>query len=446
MTDTVSFHELAALDGRGRDRLLQRSEADLSHAMDVVQPIIEAVRREGDEALVRFARDFDGATLAADRLKASEAEFEAAFETVDGAVQEAIRFAVGNIRRFHEEQKPEPLWLKEMRPGAYAGDRWNPIRSAALYVPRGKGAFPSVTMMTSVPATVAGVARLSILTPPTADGTVDAATLVAARIAGVADVFKCGGAQAIAAVAYGTASVPRAVKVVGPGSPFVVAAKRLLAGVLDTGLPAGPSEAIILADDTVEGALAALDLLIEAEHGPDSSAYLVTHSRRVAEEALAALPGHWARMTPQRVAFSRAVLTGPHGGIVLTRSIRESYDFVNDYAPEHLELLSTDPFRHLGHITEAAEILMGPYTPITLGNFVLGPNAVLPTSRWARSFGPLSVTDFMKRSSVGYVTEPAYPELAGHARVLADYEGFSAHANSVSAMRDPLLASRASRS
>ena len=303
----------------------------------------------------------------------------------------------------------------------------------------GKGAFPSVTMMTSVPAVVAGVPEIAIVTPPTPDGSVDAATLVAARIAGVANVYKCGGAQAVAAVAYGTVTVPKAVKIVGPGSPFVVAAKRLLAGVIDTGLPAGPSESIVLADDTIDGALAALDLLIEAEHGPDSSAYLVTHSRRVAEEAMAALPSHWARMTPQRVEFSRAVLTGAHGGVVLTRSIGESYDFVNDYAPEHLELLSIDPFRHLGRITEAAEILMGPHTPITLGNFVLGPNAVLPTSRWARSFGPLSVTDFMKRSSVGYVTAPAYPELARHARVLADYEGFSSHANSVSEVRDEIL-------
>ncbi len=334
------------------------------------------------------------------------------------------------------------MWLKEIRPGAFAGDRWHPIRSAALYVPRGKGAFPSVTMMTSVPAAVAGVPELSIVTPPLPDGSVDAATLVAARVAGVTNVYKCGGAQAVAAVAYGTATVPRAVKIVGPGSPFVVAAKRLLSGVIDTGVPAGPSEAIILADETVDGALAALDLLIEAEHGPDSSAYLVTHSQAVADAALAALPGFWARMTAQRVEFSQAVLTGPHGGIVLTRSIEESYDFVNAYAPEHLELLSTDPFRHLGHITEAAEILMGPHTPITLGNFVLGPNAVLPTSRWARSFGPLSVTDFMKRSSVGYVTAPAYPELAHHARILADYEGFSSHANSVSEMRDAILARR----
>ena len=202
---------------------------------------------------------------------------------------------------------------------------------------------------------------------------------------------------------------------------------------------AGPSEAMIFADDTVHGGLAALDLLIEAEHGPDSSAYLVTHSRRVAEEAIAALPEHWGRMTEQRVGFSKTVLTGKCGGVVLTSSIEESYAFVNAYAPEHLEILSTDAFAHLGHITEAAEILLGPHTPVSIGNFCLGPNAVLPTSRWARTYGPLSVTDFVKRSSIGYVTAPAYPEFAAHAHKLALYEGFSSHANAVSDVRDAYL-------
>jgi histidinol dehydrogenase len=309
------------------------------------------------------------------------------------------------------------------------------VPSVALYVPRGKGAFPSVTMMTSVPAVVAGVPEIAILTPPTPDGGVDAATLVAAREAGVARVCKVGGAQAVAAAAYGTESIRRAVKILGPGSPWVVAAKRLLAGVLDTGTPAGPSEAIVFADETADGRLAAADLLIEAEHGPDSSAYLVTHSRAVAEAARAALPGLWEGLPAQRAGFTAAVLGGPRGGIVLTPSLEASYDFVNDYAPEHLEVLSTDPFRHLGRLVHAAEVLLGPHTPITLGNFVLGPNCVLPTGGWARSFGPLSVTDFMKRSSVGFVTAPAYDELARHARVLADYEGFAAHAAAVSLPR-----------
>ena len=439
MVSHCSFHDLATLSPEQRSALLKRSETSLSDFMDKVRPILTAVERDGDAALARFGRDLDRADVSADKLKATEVEFDAAFRSVDPKVIEAIRFAVGNIRSFHEEQRPDPLWLKEIRPGAFAGDRWNPIPSVALYVPRGKGAFPSVTMMTSVPAVVAGVPEISILTPPTPEGGVDAATLVAARIAGVENVYKCGGAQAVAAAAYGTETVPKAVKITGPGSPFVVAAKRLLSDIIDTGTPAGPSEAIIFADETVDGRLAALDVLIEAEHGPDSSAFIVTHSRAVAEAAAAALPGFWARMTPQRVEFSKAVLGGPHGGIVLTSSMQESYAFINDYAPEHLELLSVDPFRHLGRITNAAEILMGPHTPVVIANFVLGPNAVLPTSRWARSFGPLSVTDYMKRCSVGYVTAPAYPELAAHARVLADYEGFSSHANAVSELRDEIL-------
>lgn len=440
MAQICNFHHLAALSEAERAALLMRTEADLSPYLDKVRPIIEAVRADGDEALSRFAREFDRADVAADRIAVTEAEFDAAFKEVDQEVIEAIEFAIANIRTFHEEQRPEPMWLKEVRPGAFGGDRWHPIPSVALYVPRGKGAFPSVTMMTSVPAVVAGVPKIAILTPPTPQGTADAATLVAARLAGVKTVYKCGGAQAVAAAAFGTETVRKAVKIIGPGSPFVVAAKRLLAGIIDTGTPAGPSEAIVLADKTANGRMAALDVLIEAEHGPDSSAYLVTTSRKVAEDAIAALPGYWNQMTPERVEFSRTVLNGPRGGIVLAPSIEEAYRFVNDYAPEHLEILSAEPFLHLGHITNAAEVLLGPHTPITLGNFVLGPNCVLPTGGWARSFGPLSVTDFMKRSSIGYVTSAGYPELARHARRLADYEGFASHANAVSDIRDRLLA------
>lgn len=434
-----SFYEYASLSTVQREALLKRSEADLSGFIEKVKPILEAVRTEGDAAVARFGRELDKADLTEDRIKVTPAEFDKAFKLVDQTVIDAIQFGIDNIRSFHEEQRPETMTLKEIRPGAFAGDRFTPIQSVALYVPRGKGSFPSVTMMTSVPAVVAGVPDLAIVTPPAPDGSVDAATLVAARLAGVETVYKVGGAQAVAAVTYGTQTIKPALKIVGPGSPWVVAAKRLLSGVIDTGLPAGPSEAMIFADDTVHGGLAALDLLIEAEHGPDSSAYLVTHSRRVAEEALAALPEHWARMSELRVAFSKAVITGKTGGIVLTSSVEESYAFVNAYAPEHLEILSTDPFSHLGRITEAAEILMGPYTPVSIGNFGLGPNAVLPTSRWARTYGPLSVTDFVKRSSIGYVTKSAYPRFAAQAKTLAEYEGFSSHAIAVSDVRERYL-------
>ncbi|MDX2483211.1 MAG: histidinol dehydrogenase [Pseudodonghicola sp.] len=431
-----NFKRLKSLSREERKALTNRSEADLSFFLEKVAPILEAVRTEGDEALVRFGRTLDKAEgLTKAGLKVTQAEFDAAFALVDDAVIEAIRFGIANIRSFHEEQAPEPMWMKEVRPGAFAGDRFLPINSVALYVPRGKGSFPSVTMMTSVPGVVAKVPNLAIMTPPGPDGTVDAATLVAARIAGVETVYKVGGAQAVAAAAFGTETIRKAQKIVGPGSPWVVAAKRLLAGVIDPGLPAGPSEGMILADDTVSGRLAAMDLLIEAEHGPDSSAWLVTPSERVAQEALDTLPELWSRMTPQRVEFSQAVLSGASGGILVAESMEDACAFVNEYAPEHLEIMSTKPFDYLGDITEAAEILLGTHTPVSIGNFALGPNAVLPTSKGAQTYGPLSVSDFVRRSSIGYVTEKGYPEMARNAKILADYEGFSSHANAVSDLR-----------
>lgn len=436
----VNTKVLADLSPEARADLVRRSEGDLSFFLEKAAPIIEAVKTEGDAALVRFGTEFDKAQgLSVDNLKATEAEFDAAFDLVDPAVIEAIQFGIDNIRSFHEEQVPEPMFLKEIRPGSFAGDRFTPISSVALYVPRGKGSFPSVTMMTAVPGVVAGVPNLAICTPPGPDGKVDAATLVAARLAGVETIYKCGGAQAVAAVAYGTETVKPAKKIVGPGSPWVVAAKRLLSSIIDPGLPAGPSEVMILADDTVHGGLAAMDLLIEAEHGPDSSAWLVTSSQRVVDEALAALPDLWAKMTPQRVEFSQAVLSGPSGGIVLARDMDDACAFVNEYAPEHLEILSTKAFEYLGEITEAAEILLGTHTPVSIANFALGPNAVLPTSKGANTYGPLSVSDFVRRSSIGYVTPKGYPDMAKGAKTLAEYEGFSSHANAVSDLRNLYL-------
>lgn len=439
MAHHVNFHDLSKLSQGERQKLLQRIEADLSSYEDKVRTIIAAVRQEGDEALARFARDFDKAPVQASEIAATESDFAAAEKALDPQVRAAMEYAADAIRKFHEDQKPHEMWMHEMRPGAFAGDRVRAIPSAACYVPRGKGAFPSVALMTSIPAKVAGVRDLIIVTPPGPNGKIDDATLVAARMAGVAKVFKAGGAQGIAAVAYGTETVPKVAKVIGPGSPWVAVAKRMVSHVIDTGTPAGPSELIVLADDTIDGRLAALDLLIESEHGPDSSVYLVTWSRRVAEEALAAIPRYWAKMGEQRRRFSSTVLAGPMGGIVLARDEEEAIAFVNDYAPEHLEVLAKEPFQYLGSLDHAGEILLGEHTPTTLGNYVLGPNHVLPTSSWARTASPVSVFDFMKRTSIAYVTSKAYPELAKNARTLATYEGFEGHANAVSELRDEIL-------
>jgi histidinol dehydrogenase len=442
MNLTVSFYDLARLSNDERNALMMRTEGDLSKHLEAVRPIIAAVRAEGDSALARFAREFDKAPVTADAIKVSPQEFDTAFDSFDPAVAESIRFAAESIRIFHQAQMPEKMRMTEVRPGTFCGERFIPIPSVACYVPRGKGAFPSVLLMTATPAVVVQVPRISILTPPGPDGRVDAATLVAARLVGVENVYKCGGAQAVAAAAYGTETVPKADKIIGPGSPWVVAAKRLLADVIDPGTPAGPSESIVLADDTADGRIAALDLIIESEHGPDSSAFLVTDSRRVADEALSAVPQYWKSLGKTRLAFSSAVLGGPRGGIILAPDISAAVDFVNDYAPEHLAIQSREPFSYLSRITNAGEILLGEKTPLSIANYVLGPNAVLPTSGAARIHSPLSVYDFLKMSSVGYVTAAAYEQLARHAHRLAVYEGFDGHALAVSDIRKKLLQDR----
>jgi histidinol dehydrogenase len=439
MPPRINLHELESLSPEQRAKLQRRTETDLTAFEEKARTIIEAVRAEGDEALARFARDFEKAPVTASEIAATESDFAEAEKTLDPKVREAMEFAAHSIRRFHQDQMPEEMWLHEIRPGAFAGDRSRPIPSVACYVPRGKGAFPSVALMTSIPAKVAGVKEVIIVTPPGENGKIDDATLVAARMAGVSKVFKAGGAQAIGAVAYGTETIPKVAKVIGPGSPWVAAAKRLVSHVIDTGSPAGPSEVIIFADDTVNGALAGLDLLIEAEHGPDSSAYLVTWSRRVADEAMAAIPGFWEQMSDQRVSFSSTVLGGPIGGVILARDEDDAIAFCNEYAPEHLQVLAKEPFAYLGRLENAGEILLGEYTPTTLGNFVVGPSHVLPTSGWARTASAVSVFDFLKRNSIAYVTSKGYPDLAKHARVLATYEGFDAHANAVSQTRDRIL-------
>ncbi|MEZ5863319.1 MAG: histidinol dehydrogenase [Geminicoccaceae bacterium] len=432
----INLFELGKLDPAAREALLLRTEADLSAFMQPVARIIDRVRDGGDAAIAELAREIDKVTLDPAGLEATEAEFAAADRALEQDVKDAIAYAVDNIRRFHERQKPEDMWLMEIRKGMFAGERWSPIGSVACYVPRGKGAFPSVMMMTIIPAVVAGVAEIVVLTPPTPEGGIDAASLYAARMAGVRRVFRVGGAVAVAAAAHGTATIPKVAKIVGPGSPWVVAAKRHLADRIDTGLPAGPSESIVLADATANPDIAALDLLIEAEHGADSSAYLVTDSREVAERARARLPELIANLGAERRGYVEAVLGGKCGGIVLAPSWEEAVRFTNDYAAEHLLILSSEPMQHLGAITDAGEILLGENTPMTIANFCLGPDCVLPTAGWARTFSALGVQDFMKRTSLGHITRAGFAEPARHAAVLARYEGFEAHAQALGKLRD----------
>ena len=426
----TSVYILEELSTEQRSRLMRRSETDIDGLRETVRPIIEDVRQRGDDALLDYSRKFDGVNLDAGALHVTEEEFEAADRRLATEVRDAIHSAVRNIRTYHQAQMPEAMWMKEVAPGVLAGEKTTPISSVGLYVPRGKGSFPSVMMMLSIPAVIAGVEKIAVCTPPTSDGTVDDASLVAARVCGIKDIYKVGGAQAIAALAFGTNSVPRVHKVLGPGNQYVSAAKRFLYGTIDVGLPAGPSESIVFCDENADPDLAARDLLIEAEHGPDSAALLVTHSKPLAEAVKERLGPLVEELPAERRGYCETVLSG-FGGIVITESLDASLAFINEYAPEHLEVLVDQPFEQLSRIKNAGEILLGPHCPITLGNFSLGVNAILPTGGFANTFSCVSVFDFLKRSSFGYASREGYSQISESARVLAEFEGFPSHARAL---------------
>ncbi len=429
----IHFYELSSMSAEERTRLLRRAQIQIDELVERVRPILQDVRQRGDEALVEFTARFDRVQLTTDNLRVSRAEIEQAHQELDRSVREAIEQAIGNVRTFHARQMPHEQWFTEVAPGVIAGEKITPISSVGLYVPRGKGAFPSVMYMLATPASIAGVPRIVVCTPPGPNGEVDPATLVAADLCGVHELYRVGGAQAVAALAYGTASIARVHKITGPGSGFVTAAKRLLYGTVDVGLPAGPSESITLADASADPELIARDLLIEAEHGPDSSSLLVTDSRPLVEAVLALLPDKMAALPEWRQAFCRTVFEEAMGtgGIVLAATMDEAVDFVNEYAPEHLEVQVHEPFALLPQLKNAGEILIGRYTPFCTGNYCVGTNAVLPTGGFAHTYSCTSVFDFLKRTGIAYLTREGYAALSETTRRLADFEGFPAHANAV---------------
>ena len=419
------WHHLSPLQ---REALCRRAEAEIPPEVAAsVREILAAVRGEGDPALIRYTHRFDQAELEGLPLAVGEEEFTEAHARLSPEIREAIGFAAENVRRAHEAQRTAGLELVEVRPGVYAGERWVPLASVGLYVPHGRGSFPSVMYMLAIPAAIAGVGRVVCVSPPDRDGRVDPAVLFAARLCGVREVYRVGGVQGIGALAFGTQSVPRVDKILGPGSLYVAAAKQELRGQVDVGLPAGPSESIVLADAEADPKRAALDLIIEAEHGSDSSSYLVTPSRKLAEAVRKILPELLRQLPPQRAGFVREVLGG-YGGIVITEDLEEALEFVNAYAPEHLQIACREPLDLLARIAHAGEILLGQNTPFSVANYAAGCNNVLPTGGWARTASPLSVRDFLKSSSVVYVTQAGLEGLRGPVTALARYEGFPAHA------------------
>ncbi len=427
--DQMTINEIAALK--------RRSGLDIDDLLPSVRPVVEGVRARGDAALLEYTARFDGVNLSAAELKVSEEEIKHAYEKVSPEALDAFSQSARNVRRFQEQSMPEGMWLTEIVEGVLVGQRTTPIESVGLYVPGGKGDFPSVMLMLGICAQVASVKKVVVCTPPTAEGSVNSGTLVAADLAGVTEIYKVGGAQAIAAMAVGTETVPKVDKVLGPGGPYVVAAKQLLAGVVDVGTVAGPSEAIILADGEADPWNVALDLLVQGEHGEDAASLLVTHSGELVERVQEALPALLAELPDERRQICQVVLS-QYGGAVLTDSLAQSIEFANDYAPEHLQLAVQNPLAVLPRIRNAGAILLGQRTTFTFGDFSLGPTNVIPTGGFAKVQSPVSVHDFLKHNSVCYVLDRAgFDALAEGSAAFAEYEGFPAHAMAVRRRNEP---------
>lgn len=422
----MNIYKLSEMTDEQKNFVLKRAEHDISEQMQLAKEVSDDIRVRGDAAVLEYTAKFDRVELTKDRIKVKPEEIDAGYNRLDKETREAIEYAAKNIHNFHEKQLPEEMWFTEVDKGLLVGEKTTPIVDVCLYVPRGKGSFPSVMLMLGIPAKVANVEKIVVVTPPNEKGEVDDAILAAAKIIGITEIYKVGGIQAVAAVAYGTETIPKCHKIIGPGNSYATAAKRVLANYIDAGLPAGPSECIILADEKADPEKVALDWMIEAEHGPDSASILVTHSAELVEKAIPIVERQLTKISEKRRDFITNGFS-TYGGAIITDSLEESIAFVNEYAPEHMEVMTEKPFEVLPKIKNAGEILLGDYTPVTLCNFVLGPNAILPTGQSAKTYSSVSVQDFLKRSSVGYASRDGFEMVRNHAYRIATVEGFDTH-------------------
>ncbi|MGD9560537.1 MAG: histidinol dehydrogenase [Oscillospiraceae bacterium] len=404
--------------------LLARADEVPDVTRDVAE-ILEQVRQKGDAALAEYTRKFDGVSI--ENLKVSGEEVEAALAEVDGAFMDILRQAAENIRDFHQRQVRQGFVVAE-RPGVVMGQKIRPIERVGVYVPGGTAAYPSTVLMDAIPAKVAGVEKIVMVTPPGKDGRVDAGILAAAHIAGVGEIYKVGGAQAIAALAYGTATVPKVDKIVGPGNLYVATAKKMLYGAVDIDMIAGPSDVLVVADETAKPAQIAADMLAQAEHDANAAAVLVTTSAALAE----AVDKELERQLPllPREQIARASIQ-KNGRIIVVETIDSALEMANALAPEHLELCVEDPFSLLPQVKNAGSIFLGHNTPEALGDYFAGPNHTLPTGGTARFYSPLSVDDFIKKSSYLYYSKAALAEVSDKVIGFAKKEGLDAHARSV---------------
>ena len=425
-----------AIDDLGpeeKDALLRRSMEDVSSEHDYVRGLVEEVRAGGDAAVVEGHRRI-GQDLEADALEVAPSEIRAAYDRVDSSLVEALRTAAANITRFHRAQLEREMWSVEVAEGVLAGRITRPMDRVGCYVPGGRAAYPSTTLMTVLPARAAGVREIVAVTPPGEGAGVSPATLVALDIAGCDRVFRIGGPWGIAALAHGTETVPKVDKIVGPGNRYVTAAKMIVYGEVDIDSPAGPSESLILADETGEVEPLALDFLSQTEHDPDSAAVLVTTSPE-----LAARVCDWinraADTLPRREIIEAAV--SAHSRVLTARDLDQAVAFANEYAPEHLQIVTRDPFIVLNRIRHAGSIFLGPFAPVAAGDYASGTNHVLPTGRAARMFSGLSVDDFLKKPTFQYLSREGLEGLKETIVTLAEAEGLPIHARAVKARFGP---------
>ena len=396
-------------------------------AAQVVERIVTDVRAGGDGKLLYYTNLIDKAGLSVQNIRVSKAEFAEARQSADAEVVEAIERAIANVRRFHEEQLPK-TWLTNRECGAMLGQKVTPVDSVGIYVPGGTAAYPSSVIMSAVPATVAGVPRIVMAVPPGGDGKVNPYVLVTAELIGIREIYKMGGAQAIAALAFGTETVPKVEKITGPGNIFVTLAKKAVYGHCDIDMLAGPSEILIIADDGADPKYLAADLLSQAEHDPLASAILVTDSELLGNAVAAEIEMQLAALPRQEIA---ALSLANHGKIIIASDMETVIEMANISAPEHLEVMTKEPFALLPYLRNAGAIFLGAYSPEPLGDYYAGPNHILPTGGTARFYSVLNVETFMKKTSIIAYTQGALTAVGSDVIKMAEAEGLQAHANAI---------------
>jgi len=420
------------IDGLGpekRKAVMERSMEDISSIYEDVRKIVEDVKKRGDAVSLEHYRKHKDSISKAD-LEVTREEIDEAYKQVNPKVVDALKTAARNITRFHKAQIEREMWSIEVREGILAGRITRPMDIVGCYIPGGTAAYPSSVLMTVLPAKVAGVGRIVAVTPPNKGMVANPATLVSADIAGCDRIFKVGGPWGVAGLAFGTETMPRVDKIVGPGNKYVTAAKMLVYGQVDIDSPAGPSEALILSDETGDPELIAVDFLSQVEHDPDSAAVLVTISEKIAEDVCDIINREFDTL-PRKEIFESSL--SKHSYVLTARDMEQAIEFTNEYAAEHLQIMTKDPFITLNKIRHAGSIFLGPYAPVPVGDYASGTNHVLPTGQCARMFSGLSVDDFIKKPTFQYLSRKGLEDLKDVVVTLAEEEGLPIHARAIKA-------------